>query len=236
MKLDEFAFVNQQLAGMLRSGIPLEGALRQLCETMARGRLQTELLALESDLAKGTPLRVAVDARQLPEFYKQMLRVGVESNDLPSLLILLADHYQRLHFTWMRLKGLMLYPLIVLLASFAVSLMVALMFTRFSIDNSGLLAEMLPVNQTPGMPRALQVALGLWTPVALLGSLCLAVLAMLAVPRWRRWLRGRFPGFKEAGLSHLASLGLAKAGGRYVVPPSKGFGTAIGFAELKRSS
>jgi hypothetical protein len=38
------------------------------------------------------------------------------------------------------------------------------------------------------------------------------------------------------GLSHLASLGLAKAGGRYVVPPSKGFGTAIGFAYLKRSS
>ena len=38
------------------------------------------------------------------------------------------------------------------------------------------------------------------------------------------------------GLSHLASLGLEKAGGRYVVPPSKGFGTAIGFAELKRSS
>ena len=38
------------------------------------------------------------------------------------------------------------------------------------------------------------------------------------------------------GLSHLASLDLTKAGGRYVVPPSKGFGTAIGFAELKRSN
>jgi len=38
------------------------------------------------------------------------------------------------------------------------------------------------------------------------------------------------------GLSHIASLDLAKAGGRYVVPPSKGFGTAIAFAELKRSS
>ena len=36
--------------------------------------------------------------------------------------------------------------------------------------------------------------------------------------------------------SHLASLDLAKTGSRYVVPPSKGFGTAIGFAELKRSS
>ena len=38
------------------------------------------------------------------------------------------------------------------------------------------------------------------------------------------------------GLSHLASLDLPKTGDRYVVPPSKGFGTAIGFTELKRSS
>jgi hypothetical protein len=37
-------------------------------------------------------------------------------------------------------------------------------------------------------------------------------------------------------LAHLAALDLAKVGGRYVVPPSRGFGTAIGFAELERSS
>jgi hypothetical protein len=37
-------------------------------------------------------------------------------------------------------------------------------------------------------------------------------------------------------LAHFAALDLAKVGGRYVVPPSEGFGTAIGFAELERSS
>src|SRR5579871_2692451 len=37
-------------------------------------------------------------------------------------------------------------------------------------------------------------------------------------------------------LSHFASLDLPKVGGRYVVPPFRGFGTAIGFAELKGSS
>jgi type II secretory pathway component PulF len=30
MKTDEFAFFNQQLAGMLRDGLPLEGALQRL--------------------------------------------------------------------------------------------------------------------------------------------------------------------------------------------------------------
>ncbi|MBM3832726.1 MAG: type II secretion system F family protein [Verrucomicrobia bacterium] len=60
MKADEFAFLNLQLAGMLRSGIPMEGALRQLCATMRRGRLRSELQRLETALANGTPLAEAV--------------------------------------------------------------------------------------------------------------------------------------------------------------------------------
>jgi len=36
MNLDEFAFFNQQLAGMLQSGIPLEAAQRRLSAEMAK--------------------------------------------------------------------------------------------------------------------------------------------------------------------------------------------------------
>ena len=60
MKLDEFAFFNQQLAAMLRDGIPLEGALRRLCQEMHAGSLRTELQTLEADLAKGTPMADAL--------------------------------------------------------------------------------------------------------------------------------------------------------------------------------
>ena len=63
MKHDEFAFFNQQLAAMLRDGIPLEGALRRLCEEMRRGALRDELQALEADLAKGTPHRRRAETR-----------------------------------------------------------------------------------------------------------------------------------------------------------------------------
>ena len=51
MKWDEFAFVNQQLAAMLKDGIPLEGALKQLCATMARGGLR--VLCLEKNQFTG---------------------------------------------------------------------------------------------------------------------------------------------------------------------------------------
>src|SRR5581483_2982443 len=114
MKYDEFAFLNQQLAAMLRDGIPLEGALRQLSANMGRGALRTELELLEADLKKGTPLNDALKARKLPEFYVQMVRIGAQSNDLPGMLLMLANYYQRVDSTWTRLKGLMVYPLLVL--------------------------------------------------------------------------------------------------------------------------
>ena len=67
MKYDELAFVNQQLATMLREGIPLEGSLRQLCATMQKGRLRAELQLLENN------------ASQLVKEEKDLVRAGVAS-------------------------------------------------------------------------------------------------------------------------------------------------------------
>jgi type II secretory pathway component PulF len=55
------------------------------------------------------------------------------------------------------------------------------------------------------LPDSFALLLNLWAPVAVIALLCGAAGLMIAVPKWRRELRWRFPGFKEAGLSHLAS-------------------------------
>ena len=103
MNYDEFAFFNQQLAAMLREGIPLEGALKQLCAGMRSGPLQAEIQALEAELARGVPLKEALARRELPDLYRQMLELGARSNDLPGVLTLLADHYYRANALWSRL-------------------------------------------------------------------------------------------------------------------------------------
>ena len=204
MKLDELAFVNQQLAGMLNAGLPLEGALHQLSAGMQRGSLRDELKALETDLARGTPLREALAARRLPSFYTAMLQIGATSNDLPGVLTLLADYYQHAHLTWTRLKGLLVYPAIVLGMALAVSVLVATIYQR-------IVSEMLadfgqgPFNGQAGLPSPLTLGLSLWGPVALIVAACLAAGLAFAVPSWRRQLRWRLPAFKEAGLAHLAS-------------------------------
>ena len=132
MKNDEFSFFNQQLAAMVRDGIPLESALRRLCADMRQSLLRAELEKLEADLAKGTPLREAAAARQLPDLYRQMLEVGAQSNNLPAVLTMLADHYQRRHVVWTRLKGLMVYPVIVLIGSFLLSCFLALIMSKMA--------------------------------------------------------------------------------------------------------
>jgi type II secretory pathway component PulF len=201
MKLEEFAFLNQQLAAMLRSGIPLEGALRRLVETMQTGPLRAELERLGADLEQGVPLREAVSRRELPDLYVRMLQIGPQSQDLPGILTLLADHYRRVGNLWTRLKALMVYPVIVYV--FALMVMAAItrilsVLTRedmFQLVQGGFYGtSVAPTN-----------FLLIWLPVfwfaALGGLFALAVL----VPASRDWLRWRLPGFKEAHLARFAS-------------------------------
>jgi len=194
MSYDEFAFFNQQLAAMLRDGIPLEGALKQLCSGMRSGLLRAELQQLEADLARGTPLKDALARRDLPVFYKRMVEIGVRSNDLPGVLTLLADHYNRANALWSRLKGLMVYPILVILVSLGLTLMISLAFGRFL---SGYF------NEFPAPPVLMVTAM--WVPPILLALVAALGLVAVSLPSWRARLRWRLPAFREASLAQLAS-------------------------------
>jgi type IV pilus assembly protein PilC len=194
MKHDEFAFFNQQLATMLREGIPLEGSLKQLAAGMRAGPLRGEIEKLEADLARGLPLPEALRSRELPDFYKRMVEAGVRSNDLPGVLTLLADHYHRTNALWTRLKGLMVYPFLVLLVSLALTLVLSCVFGRF-------LTNFL---ETLRPQPAIFVA-SMWIPPLVLGAVVLLALAAIWIPKVRRNLRWRLPAFREASLAQLAS-------------------------------
>jgi type II secretory pathway component PulF len=194
---------------MLKSGIPLEPALRQMCASMRRGQFRTEFEALEADLGRGVPLETALASRQFPDFYKQMVRVGIKSDNLPAILTLLADYYQKAHLLWTRLKTLLIYPLIVLVFCFGLSLLLigiagplsASIGTALEMpreDPEGYFID----NPTSGV---MTFAPSLFMPPLILGLLVVAVLAVLAVPPWRKKARWILPGFKEAHLSRLSS-------------------------------
>ena len=195
MKTDEFAFFNQQLAAMLRDGIPLEGALQRLGAEMQDAPLRAEIQALAADLAQGVPLPEAIRRRQLPELYRCLVEVGAQSNDLPGILTLLADQYQRRYHIWTRLKGLMVYPFIVLTATLLLSVLLACVLDQLVWPSLSLISQ----QTSPGFHVAL------WMSPVLLALLLVVAIVALIVPAARRMLRWRVPSFRESSLAQIAS-------------------------------
>lgn len=206
MKSDEFAFFNQQLAAMLRDGLPLEGSLRKLSATMQSGTLRTELQALADDLAQGMPLPEALPKRRLPELYQRLLITGTRGNDLPGTLTLVADYYQRQHLLWTKLKGLLVYPMLLLGAAFLLSVLLWQLTSRYvypawweSIMNLG---------EGRPLPGATLMALPLlqnsWVFPSIFVVPLLLVLVLWLKPRWRQRLLDKLPAFREARLAQTA--------------------------------
>jgi type II secretory pathway component PulF len=193
MNYDEFAFFNQQLGSMLHDGIPLEGALKQLCTGMRHGPLRKQVEQVGNELSRGTSLKDALSRSEAPEFYRRMVEIGARSNDLPGMLTMLADHYHRANTVWTRLKGLMVYPLIVVLVSLAMTCILSVVFSHFLSNFVGLF--------TP--PTAWLASM--WIPPIALALLALTGIAGVSLPNWREKLRWRLPAFREASLAQLAS-------------------------------
>ena len=205
MKLDEFAFFNQQLAAMLRDGIPLEGALRRLCQEMRAGSLRTELQSLEADLARGTPMADALKARQLPELYKRMMMVGVKGNDLPGALTMLADYFQRQSSIWTRLKSMMVYPLIVMFFAFLISAGLAFLWTCVIGPSMEDVYGGMGVRLPGATLFALSTLQAIWVFPVVLGGLFLLAAAVVFLPGMRGRFLWRVPAFKEATISRIAA-------------------------------
>ena len=194
MNYDEFAFFNQQLAAMLRDGIPLEGALKQLCAGMKHQPLRAEIERLEQNLARGAPLKEALAGSALPHLYRRMLEIGARSNDLPGVLTLLAVHYQRAGVLWQRLKGLLVYPLLVIGVSLCLTALLSVALTSFLKNFAGQL----------GIPLTACLT-AMWIPPVLLALAGTVGIAAVSHPSWRARLRWRLPAFREASLAQLAS-------------------------------
>src|SRR5207244_4136250 len=123
-----------------------------------------------------------------------MVEIGARSNDLPGVLTLLADYYHRANALWTRLKGLMVYPLIVVVVSLGLTLLLSLTFSRFMPN---LFDQLAPVS-------TLAVA-SMWMPPVFLGLAALLGVGAISIPAWRASLRWRLPAFREASLAQLAS-------------------------------
>lgn len=170
---DLMAF-NQHLAQLTEAGMPVEQGLRLIAQDMRRGRLARAIGDLSNELERGTPLAqaFAVHRRQFPPLYARLIDAGVQTSNLPAMLMNLG----RYHDLILRLRGVLwqavAYPamilgLLLLLAgflSFAILPTFRAIFEDFHTEMPGLTLLVLQLGE---LFPAVLLATGLFTALAL---------------------------------------------------------------------
>jgi len=87
MNLDDLIALNDEIAALVRAGVPLEMGLAELGGDLP-GRLGRFATALAQRTAQGESLAQAIagDAGQLPQAYRAVVEAGVRAGRLPAAL------------------------------------------------------------------------------------------------------------------------------------------------------
>lgn len=122
ISLDDFQFLNEQIAAIARSGIPLEEGLRSAADNVATGRLRRLIVDLCDDLARGTPLPAAVAAieKRLPTRYAPLIAAGMRTGDLGGALYGMTSYLRLRAAGSQAIVSLAAYPLMILIIGVAV--------------------------------------------------------------------------------------------------------------------
>ena len=206
MNTDELAFVNRQLAGMLKAGIPMESGLKKITESMTDSKLKAQLNQLGSRLEKGQLVDKAVVDLDLPETYKRLLALGQASQSMPKVLICVADYYERIGTLATRLRGLAVYPMLILICGIIVSGLMAYLSVVLKND-------LVSITQTaegdtgraPWFSTYGSVWFSVFPMCVFLVGLCVYSF-ILRSQKMRKYLSWKIPMLRDAALAQYASL------------------------------
>lgn len=115
-KLQELATFTQQLANLLRSGMPLTVALNSMTHLGSKGISSDVSKQLKQDVTEGKSLSDAM-ARQpvvFSDLYINMVRAGEQSGALREVLLRLASHFERFAEVQAKFVSALIYPAVVL--------------------------------------------------------------------------------------------------------------------------
>lgn len=114
-RLQELATYTQQLANLLKAGMPLTMALNSMSSLTSKGIPGTVSHQLKQDVIEGRSLSDAM-ARQadvFPDLVINMVRAGEQSGALEEVLRRLAAHFERFAEVQTKFKSAMIYPVFV---------------------------------------------------------------------------------------------------------------------------
>ncbi|MEO8429542.1 MAG: type II secretion system F family protein [Verrucomicrobiota bacterium] len=114
-KLQELATFTQQLANLLKSGMPLTVALNSMAHLESKGISKAVSQQLKAEVMEGRSLSdaMAKQPRVFSDLYVNMVRAGEQSGSLVDVLRRLADHFERFAEVQAKFVSALIYPSVV---------------------------------------------------------------------------------------------------------------------------
>jgi type II secretory pathway component PulF len=114
-KIQELATYTQQLANLLKCGMPLTVALGSMTHLESKGIPSTVSKDLKQEVMEGRSLSDAMSAqpRIFSDLYVNMVRAGEQSGALVEVLKRLSDHYERFAEVQSKFVSALIYPAVV---------------------------------------------------------------------------------------------------------------------------
>ncbi len=131
---NEFLLFNQQLASIVKAGIPLERGLRELSADIGSKKMRKLVTDIADDLEGGMSIEKAFEKRQkyFPPLYGRILKAGVETGRLSQMLTDLNRHIEMSNQTRKIIFEAMSYPAVVfVMAAVVVSFVYIMIIPQF---------------------------------------------------------------------------------------------------------
>src|SRR5215813_11022115 len=111
-KLQELATFTQQLANLLKSGMPLTVALNSMTHLESKGISADVSKELKADVMEGRSLSDAMSKqpRIFSDLYVNMVKAGESSGALVDVLRRMADHFERFAQVQAKFTSALIYP------------------------------------------------------------------------------------------------------------------------------
>lgn len=141
VKAGDFLLFNQQLAALIRAGIPILQAITMLRKRAASSRLRVVLTEVENEIRGGAALSAAFAAQGaiFPRIYTASILAGERSGALDEVLSRYVEYMRRNVQLRRKIRGALAYPTFLLIASFGmVSFLTVYVVPRMSELFSGL--------------------------------------------------------------------------------------------------
>jgi type IV pilus assembly protein PilC len=150
VKANDFLLFNQQLAALVRAGIPILQAITMLRKRAASARLRAVLGDVEEQIRGGAALSQAFAAQGgiFPRIYTASILAGERSGNLDDVLRRYVEYTKALAQLRRKIRGALTYPIILLCSAFIlISILTTFVIPQFSLlyDNIG--GELPPITR-----------------------------------------------------------------------------------------